>query len=142
MECAGVDGSDAGGTGGDGDDFCVHAVVLFWLLVFGVLGEWEMEFLIGMLFACFVCGCLGGMIGEGRGRGGAGFMCGFLLGPLGVVIALLLPREEKQPTAIPPIQKRRETVVPDQVDLWEAQERNKKVLPVPIHLRGRQVDEE
>jgi hypothetical protein len=101
-----------------------------------------MEFLIGMLFACFFCGILGGIIGEGRGRGGAGFMCGFMLGPLGVIIALLLPREEKRPAAIAPVQKKRVAVMPDQVELWEARERNKKVLQVPEHLRGRRVDEE
>lgn len=101
-----------------------------------------MELLIGMLFGCFFCGILGGIIGDGRGRGSAGFLCGFMLGPLGVVIALLLPKEQVRAAVSAPVQKRRVAVVPDQVELWEAAERNKKVLPVPPHLRGRRVDEE
>ncbi len=37
-----------------------------------------------------VCGILGAMIGSSKGRGGAGFALSFLLGPLGVIIALFL----------------------------------------------------
>jgi hypothetical protein len=37
-----------------------------------------------------VSSILGVMIGSSKGRGGAGFALGFLLGPLGVIIALFL----------------------------------------------------
>ena len=48
----------------------------------------------GLLF-CLVVALLFGVIGRacaaGRNRGGAGFWLGFMLGPLGCVIALFLP---------------------------------------------------
>jgi hypothetical protein len=37
-----------------------------------------------------VSSILGVMIGSSKGRGGAGFALGFLLGPLGVIIVLFL----------------------------------------------------
>lgn len=39
------------------------------------------------------CGTIGSMIGEKRGRGAAGFWLGFVLGPLGCLAALFLPKE-------------------------------------------------
>lgn len=43
-----------------------------------------------------VSAVLGAMIGGSKGRGGAGFALGFLIGPLGVLITLFLkPNNEK-----------------------------------------------
>lgn len=94
---------------------------------------------------------LGSMIaaaeeGAKRGRRGAGIYCGIVLGPIGVVVAFFLPREE-QPMArkITETNQRKKLIVaktPDQLETWEAQERNRAVPPVPPHLRGRRVDEE
>lgn len=39
----------------------------------------------------FICGFIGSKIAAGRNRSAAGFWLGFLLGPLGVIISLLLP---------------------------------------------------
>lgn len=47
---------------------------------------------VGIIF-WFICGYIGGKIGASRGRERAGFWVGFLLGPLGCVVALFLPRE-------------------------------------------------
>jgi hypothetical protein len=46
--------------------------------------------LLGLVWA-LVCGGLGYACGAGRGRGGAGFMLGIFLGPLGWLLALFLP---------------------------------------------------
>ena len=50
-----------------------------------------------MLLVAFwvVCGLAGGSVTRGKGRGGApGYLLGFLLGPLGLLIAVVLPRNE------------------------------------------------
>ena len=46
---------------------------------------------VSILFGTLICGALGLAVGRTRGRGTAGFWLGFLLGPLGIVIVLLLP---------------------------------------------------
>lgn len=86
----------------------------------------------GILFSI-----LGWMIGDSRGRPGAGFLCGFLLGPLGCVIALFLPKETAagparrrrpgQPTA----RERRMPVKADPLEEWEAREKAKAGPPPP-----------
>ena len=48
-----------------------------------------MEFLI-VIFVCLVCGLIGNAVASDKGRSSAGFWLGFLLGPLGIIIALLL----------------------------------------------------
>lgn len=46
-----------------------------------------------MLLLAVVCGAIGYAIGKGKGRPTAGFWWGFLLGPLGVIVVLILPNE-------------------------------------------------
>ena len=38
-----------------------------------------------------ICAIIGKVVGSKKGRGDAGLVLGFLLGPIGIVIALLLP---------------------------------------------------
>ena len=40
---------------------------------------------------------LAAAIGSSKGKGGTGLLLGFLLGPLGVIITLLLKRDEPDP---------------------------------------------
>lgn len=42
-----------------------------------------------------ICGVIGRYLGRTKGNATAGFVCGFFLGPIGWIIALLLP--EKAP---------------------------------------------
>lgn len=51
-----------------------------------------MEFLIPLVVVCAVCGGLGYAIGGQKGQAGMGRALGVLLGPLGVLVAVLLPR--------------------------------------------------
>jgi hypothetical protein len=44
-------------------------------------------FLLIAIFGFVTCGIAGGLMLERVGRGGSGFMLGFLLGPIGLVIA-------------------------------------------------------
>jgi uncharacterized membrane protein YeaQ/YmgE (transglycosylase-associated protein family) len=43
------------------------------------------------LIGSFVCGMIGQKIAEPRGQGGLGFLLGVLLGPIGLIVAALLP---------------------------------------------------
>ena len=80
-------------------------------------------------------GFLGHVLGRGRGNESAGMILGMLLGPLGCLIAALLPDTRTKP--------RGECVArPDRMEEWEARERAKVPLAVPSHLRGRTVDDE
>jgi hypothetical protein len=47
---------------------------------------------------CIGCGLVSAIIGEPRGKGGIGFLLGFLFGPLGVLITVLLCPSVQQPT--------------------------------------------
>ena len=49
---------------------------------------------MGYLVLWIVCAILGGMIGSSKGRGGAGFMLGLLLGPIGVIVAIFLKEND------------------------------------------------
>ena len=40
----------------------------------------------------FVCGVIAALVGDMRGRGNAGFALGFFFGPLGILVALVIPR--------------------------------------------------
>jgi hypothetical protein len=47
-------------------------------------------------FLWVMCGIIGAVISVGKGRNGCGwFAIGFLLGPIGLVLALVMPAEEK-----------------------------------------------
>jgi len=48
------------------------------------------------LVAWILCGVAAGMIGSGKGQGCLGFILGFLLGPFGIVFALLMKGDRKQ----------------------------------------------
>jgi len=49
--------------------------------------------IVVVFFVAVVCGFIGYGIGHSRGRGTAGFWLGLLLGPVGCLAALFLPRE-------------------------------------------------
>jgi len=42
-----------------------------------------------------ICGFIGGAIADSKGEGCAGFILGLLFGPIGIIIALLLPSNPK-----------------------------------------------
>ena len=46
--------------------------------------------IVELLAALFVCGVVGNVVGSFRGRGTAGFWLGFLFGPVGWCVTLLL----------------------------------------------------
>ncbi len=96
------------------------------------------DVLLVVVGGSFVMSLLGLWIGASRGRAGAGFLCGFLLGPLGVILTLFLPEVPKESGA----RKRSLPRKPDPLEAWETQERTKVVPPVPAHLRGRRLDDE
>jgi len=59
----------------------------------GALGIWLVAFIV--FFA--VCGFIGSALASPKGKSGAGFALGFLLGPIGIVVAALLsPSPEVQ----------------------------------------------
>lgn len=45
------------------------------------------------LVSALLCGCIGMALGSTVDRGGMGFILGLLLGPIGWIVVLLLPRE-------------------------------------------------
>ena len=48
------------------------------------------------LFVWVVCGVIGWVIGTNKGLSGCGWAGGcFLLGPLGIVLALVVPKDQK-----------------------------------------------
>ena len=53
-----------------------------------------MEILI-VIFLWFFCGLIAGVIAENKGRSAANFFfVGILLGPLGIVVALVMPKTQ------------------------------------------------
>jgi len=51
------------------------------------------QMILGALIAAPLCmAAIGWAIGSGRGRGGFGFVSGLLLGPIGWLIVVALPR--------------------------------------------------
>jgi len=44
-----------------------------------------------------VCGAIGAAIGGARGQAGLGFLVGFLFGPVGLIVACLLPEAVRPP---------------------------------------------
>jgi ATP:corrinoid adenosyltransferase len=51
---------------------------------------------MGVLIFWIICGVIGGMIGSGKGKTGAGVALGLLLGPLGVIIALVMKTDTQR----------------------------------------------
>lgn len=93
--------------------------------------EIDGAYLIGALMGWVVTILLGWMVGESRGRPGAGFLCAFLLGPLGVIVALFLPREarhnvEQRKPGSPTKRERRLPVKGDPIAEWERRELYKR----------------
>jgi uncharacterized membrane protein YeaQ/YmgE (transglycosylase-associated protein family) len=54
----------------------------------------EGSFLIAVLVVCFVCGALGYAVGDQKNQGGLGAVLGIMLGPVGVLIAAVLPKSK------------------------------------------------
>jgi hypothetical protein len=47
--------------------------------------------IIAVVVGWIACGLIGGALASEKGRGSDGLLLGFLFGPIGIVIALLLP---------------------------------------------------
>ena len=45
-----------------------------------------------MFVILLFCGVVGGAMGGGKGHGTLGFFCGFLIGPVGLIVIALVPR--------------------------------------------------
>jgi len=89
-------------------------------------GEMENSFLLMAVMVQVGLTLLAWRIGAGRGRGAAGFLCGFLLGPLGVVAALFLPAVAATPERKPGGPVVRQRSLPrrgDPLEEFEARER-------------------
>jgi hypothetical protein len=52
--------------------------------------------LVGVVIGAVVFGFIGWIIGDDKGRGGAGFGWGFLLGPIGLIIAAMMSPSQDQ----------------------------------------------
>ncbi len=57
--------------------------------------------LVGWIVVAIVCGLFGGVIGRQKGQGSLGFWLGFFLGPIGVLVAVLLPTMSSSPPPLP-----------------------------------------
>jgi len=76
-----------------------------------------MEGLVVLIVVWIIFGGIGLQIGESKGRNG-GFWLGFLLGPLGLLILLFLPRSlEKEAERQLAIKKRREELEREMTEL-------------------------
>ena len=67
----------------------------FYELYDGLSGEIDLLTLTILLFGSLVCGVIGLLIGRSVEKGGLGFLLGLVLGPIGWIIVLLLPRNDK-----------------------------------------------
>ncbi len=115
-------------------------------------GGMDGEMVYIFLGAGVVCGVVGMAVGGTKGNAGAGLVLGFLFGPIGILIAVLLPATQ---TALPrqcpycrkgipegdfqrcchcggALIRKAFRQVNDPVDQWEAREKSGKKLP-PLH---------
>lgn len=64
-------------------------------------GVWELLIiLIIFLFPCCLFGFIGMMIGKQRGRSSIGFVLGFFLWIIGLIIILLIPKDSEESSKI------------------------------------------
>jgi hypothetical protein len=98
------------------------------LILLAAVGSW------------LLCAWLGKVVGGMRGQAELGLLLGLLLGPLGVLVAVVLP--ESRGGGGPAAGKREHVARRDPMAEWEAAERAKTPLPVPEHLRGKRVEDE
>lgn len=49
-----------------------------------------------LIIVWLVCPVLGGVFGAARGQAGMGILVGALLGPVGVIVACILPEQRRQ----------------------------------------------
>jgi hypothetical protein len=82
-----------------------------------------METLLFFTSLLVISSVVGWMIGNSRGRPGAGFLCGFLLGPLGCGVAFFLPREQATPKTGAGRQDGYQPLRGDPMEEWEMQQR-------------------
>lgn len=107
------------------------------------------ELIFGLLAVGAVFGVIGALVAGTKGNGGAGFLLGFLLGPIGILIAMLIPASEKKAAwrcpycrgALPDgkvsrcvhcggmFTRKAFSNPVDPVDAWEARENSGKKLP-------------
>lgn len=64
--------------------------------------QFLLNFSLGLIAVMVVCGIFGSTIGGQKGQGQLGFWLGFLLGPLGVLVAALLPAIQNAQVQGPP----------------------------------------
>lgn len=57
----------------------------------------DSKLFVSLLIVAFVAGLIGYWLGDKVGKSGVGFGLGFLLGPIGWILVLLLPRDERPP---------------------------------------------
>lgn len=61
----------------------------------GSRDRWVLEVFVGFFiafFLCLICAWIGSRLAREKGRASAGFWLGLFFGPLGIIIALLLPQ--------------------------------------------------
>ena len=97
-----------------------------------------MEFIFFWVMVPAVSALVGYLIGGSKGNGLAGLLLGLFLGPLGWLIAAVLSGHRQKPSASAPGSFYKE----DPVEAWDMKERAKTILEVPLHLRGKKIEDE
>jgi hypothetical protein len=94
-------------------------------------GYWHgMDGFMLMIGAAVALGSMlgGWLVGDARGRPGAGLLCGFILGPLGVIVAMFLPHGQRTAAGAsrrpgqPSQRHHRMPVKGDPIEEWERQQ--------------------
>lgn len=86
----------------------------------------EAVFVFGLLAGALICGCLGMAVASGKNQAGMGFALGLLLGPLGILIAVLLPKKAEPTSGAQRARKKMESFAArrgDPVEEWERRQR-------------------